>query len=168
MTTQTAVTWADLSCADALLLYDEEGLALVPRQYCPAAALHVTPAPLPDPQLLTILTASALGYPVQAGSVAVLEQVGRFARVRYAPLHLPDPDTLVALCRNASEFHAALRAFAQARQHIIVADLTAGWYQQAVAAAQGLIAPLHALQATPLEADFVLRWALYLCATGQR
>ncbi len=167
MDTQT-VTWENLVCADDLLLYDVQGLALVPREYCPPAALVVENTPLPDPQLLTILTASALGYPVQAGSVTAMAQVGRFVRVRYAPLNLPDPDTLVALCREAGAFHTALRAFAAVRRAIIVADLAAVWYQQALAAAQGLIAPLRALQATPLEADFVLRWALYACATGQR
>jgi hypothetical protein len=116
-----------------------------------------------DPELVTILAADVLQMPVQ--SVRLVDQVGRFALVEYMPVADLDPDLVIYCDVGGHRFHQAIRDFQQARDRGYIHP--AEWYQRAKAAARGLIAPLGALNPTPAEADFVLRWALLACARYQ-
>ncbi len=117
--------------------------------------------------MLVIVLAHVIQHPVDPASGTCVAQVGRFAQVRFQPLQRADPEVILALAPAATEFHAAMVQFLEIRQRASAYDWHA-WYQQAMTGARALIAPLRHLAASPAEADFVLRWAAYACATGQR
>ena len=142
------------------------GLGILAQRQLPTPAAPLVNVPVPDAELLTIFVAGVLGQAVRAGSVQVVAQVGRFARVGYAPLDNPDPEIVVCLAPGGEALHQALVAFAAARAS--GATGSPEWYQRGMRAARVLVGPLRQLRAHPLEADFVLRWALYKVATGQR
>lgn len=123
----------------------------------------VSPPATPiDTDLLTILAADVLAYPVEG--IEVLAQVGRFVHVEYTPIGTKDPDIVLCYAKDAQPFHAAMMAFQHKRTRRT--DWGA-WYAVLKAAAHDLITPLLRLDPHPAEADFVLRWALLVCARGK-
>jgi len=172
-TTDNVITMGDL----VLTVVEERPPAVVSARAMLAAleggpailaAGEATYPPLPatpvlDADLVTIYTADILGWPVKYARG--VRQVGRFALVEYEPLGFPDPEIVLAFCRGAESFNQAMALFQRVRNG--GGDLRS-WYRNAKTAAAGLVGPLRALEAHPLEADFVLRWALLKCAHGER
>jgi hypothetical protein len=119
-----------------------------------------------DPDILLILTAELLGWPVTLAKIR--EQAGRFAVVEYTPVRGADPDILLALdiSPQVTAFHTAVRAFQDGRR---AKNLDPGqWYRSMKPVAQKLAEPLWRLNPTRTEANFVIRWVLLTVAKGAR
>jgi hypothetical protein len=121
------------------------------------------PAPQVDPESILIWTADVLQMPVRY--VKPREQVGRFVIVDYQPLSQPDPDIILALMPGAQAFHRAILDFQRARARH--SETWSSWYLRVKETARRVLLPLRLLEPHPLEADFVIRWLLLVCAKGQ-
>lgn len=146
-----------------MLLALEGGGSIAQQRDMEIAAI---PTPIMDIDLLTIFLAGVLQHPVQKNSVSLQEQVGRFVLLAYTPIQATDPEIVLCIAKNAVKFNAAMVKFVEVR--VAPVYNWKQWYAKATATARELIVPLHDLHAHPFEADFVLRWALLKCATGER
>ncbi|GAB4397903.1 MAG: hypothetical protein OHK0052_20620 [Anaerolineales bacterium] len=101
-------------------------------------------------------------------------------KLDYTPIDEPDPEFMLVLQNGAeaNAFHRAVLNHIQARQtpmrlpsngyvgcnHITPEQ----WYANVMQTVRDLVAPLYAINPSPLEAAFVLRWALLAAAEGRR
>ena len=116
---------------------------------------------------LLVVVSEALCMPLR--HVEPVQQVGRFALVRYDPQGDTDPDVIV--CLEASEegerFNAAVRRFQAARYRGRAFPRWPDWYAAVTDAMAALFAPLVALNPGRPEADFVMEWAAEVRAAGK-
>jgi hypothetical protein len=139
-------------------------LLVAQQRHLPAAEVLSVPTIAVDDELVAIITADTLGEPVR--DVAVLDGVGRFVRIEYEPLESYDPDIVLALVPGAQPFHRAVLEFQRGRYGYPYSGWDK-WYRKMKDLARALVPPLLRLQPHPLEADFVVRWALSVCAHGR-
>jgi hypothetical protein len=117
-----------------------------------------------DLDVVLILTANALGYPMR--NVSVAAQVGRFLQVNYTPAYQPDPVTIIVLESGpeADEFHLTVLNFQKLRSQEVT-DYRR-WFEAAKGFVRLMVSPLWALQPTQDEANFVLKWVMLVAAKG--
>ena len=113
--------------------------------------------------MVTVMAAVALGWPVL--NVKPVAQVGRFVLTEYTPIGRADPDMILCMAsgREVENFHKCMGVFQKKRRHNGIDPGT--WFDlHGKPALKFLASALWLLDPSPMEANFVLRWAaLVIC-----